>query len=152
MKMIASMSESWKSIDARLHYNYHIMLEHLAKIFYYRDFTNYLRGWKTSCRKGFEKVPRCKNTNRYPEFKKLYESLWLNLEDVFDERHDSIIEDINYDKEYDDLPDVEELSPRFKPFCKEYVENLCGYISENGGISSEENSELIDELLDKFGI
>ena len=38
----------------------------------------------------------------------------------------------------------------FKSFCEEYIRTLCEYVSEFGGIRGKENSDLIDELLDKY--
>ena len=34
--------------------------------------------------------------------------------------------------------------------CEEYIRTLCEYVSEFGGIRGKENSDLIDELLDKY--
>lgn len=150
MYKLNEMSLKWNKIRLELVSHIYEMKKHLAKIFYYRDFTDYLRGWKTTCRKGFEEIPLCKHNNKFPTYDKLYQTLWVEREDTFDRTHETIIDDLNYDKDYDDLPDILAINPRFEFFCKEYIKALCLYASTKGGISSRENSELIDNLLKHY--
>lgn len=150
MYCLNEMSLKWDKIKLELVSHLYEMKQHLAKIYYYRDFTRYLRGWKTTCRKGFEEIPLCKHNNKLPTYEKLYQALWEERADTFDKVHETIIDDLNYDKDYDDLPDIQELDPQFKDFCKAYIKNICLYASKFGGITSKENSELIDELLNQY--
>lgn len=150
---IVSMSLPWKKISAKLYSELYNMKMHLAKLYYWRDYPEYFRGWKTTCRKGFEKVPKCAHNTKYPEYDKLYELLWEAMEDIFDDTHDTIIKDINYEKQFTEereLPDVTVKDPNFEYFCKDYITELCKKVSEKGGIDSEENSDLIDSLLEKY--
>jgi len=152
MYNLTEMTTKWSEIRKDFVSHLYEMKEHLAKIFYYRDFSQYLRGWKAACRKGFEEIPRQKEVDKYPSFEKIYECLWTEREDIFNKTHKSIIDDLNYDPQYDDLPTVESVSSNFKGFCEEYIRRLCLTVSHYGGIGSRENSELIDELLKKWKI
>lgn len=152
MYNLKEMSTRWDKIRLELVSHLYEMKKHLAKIYYYHDYPQYFRGWKTTCRKGFEEIPLCKHNNKLPTFEKLYECLWKEREDTFEKSHEKIIDDLNYDKDYDDLPDIEELSPNFIKFCHDYIKKLCLYASELGGITSKENSDLIDDLLNEYQI
>ena len=147
MYRMTEMALKWDKIRVELVSHLYEMKIHLGKIYFYRDFSDYIRGWKITCMKGFEEVPRMKHNNKFPTFEKLYECLWEEREDVFNVK--GIVEDVEYFCE--ELPIIENYDEdNFKSFCEEYIRTLCEYVSEFGGIRGKENSDLIDELLDKY--
>ena len=94
MYRMTEMALKWDKIRVELVSHLYEMKIHLGKIYFYRDFSDYIRGWKITCMKGFEEVPRMKHNNKFPTFEKLYECLWEEREDVFNVKR--IVEDIEY--------------------------------------------------------
>ena len=148
MYRMQEMAGRWSDIRVELVSHYTVMIQHLAKIYYYRDFSDYIRGWKLTCRKGFDGIPKIKSTNKLPTFEKLYECMWEERADIFDKVHKNALAEIEY--ECDELPTINRMDSNFENFAEEYIRTICEYGSEFGEITPKENSDLIDELLDKY--
>ena len=99
-----------------------------------------------SSRKGFDDVPKVKGTNKYPEFKKLYNHVWESVEDSFDDFHKRTVSDLN--KAYTDFVPINEIDfVGVKSFISNFNKWACECISKEGGISFEDTKGKIKELL-----
>jgi hypothetical protein len=134
------------------------MFTHLLKIFYYRDFEQYLRGWivtvfKCAFRMHKVKAPKGKK-DYFLSAEDIYELLWGGRIDVFLSHHDGTIKDFNYkaNPEYAYLPyvhaggDVEGA----EQFMKAYYIWLARNLSKNGKVTLADVQYEIETLLRKY--
>ena len=142
---IYSMANSWKNIRNNLEDHLFVMFEHLVKVYYYHDYNEYIHGWITSIRKGFELVKKLSNTNRYPTKEQMFQFIWNEwLDGDVDRLQDTIVSDIN--DSYEDVPKIEKIDyDGFRDFAKTYCEFLSQIISEKGTISIPEIKIFIEE-------
>ena len=143
-KNIYEMANSWKNIRNQLEDHLYVMFEHLVKVYYYHDYEEYLQGWISSIRKGFEHVKKLSNTNTYPTEEQIFQFIWNEwLDGDIDILHDEIVKDLN--KFYKDVPPIENINHRgFNEFALSYCHLLAEMVSENGGISMNDVYEFIE--------
>lgn len=143
---IYSMSKDWKSMENSIRSHLFVMLEHLVKVYYYHNYTQYIRGWANSIKKGFEDIGKVSlgNKKRYPSKEKLYKLIVEDWgDDDIDKRHRNIIRDLN--DSYKDVPPIENIdSEGFMNFFLAYCDYLCTILSQDGGISAYQVKEFID--------
>jgi hypothetical protein len=130
---------------------------HLLKLFYFRDFPEYFNNWSITVYKSAFRVHKIKKTNgkdKRPDAEDIYEWMWGDAEDSFDEHHRGILKDFNNksDPEYQDLPyvhaggDVEGAGL----FIKNYHLWLARQLSSKGEVSKDDVQDKIKELLNKY--
>ena len=136
------------------------LFDHLLKIFYFRNETQYIRGWivtvhKCAYKTDKVKAPKGKKDQRLsPE--DIYEILWASRADSFNGYHEGLLKDFNYkgNPEYSDLPyvhhggDVEQA----EQFMKGYYIWLAKNLSTKEKISFNDVQDEIKILLKKYPI
>lgn len=140
---ILSMANSWRSIRSQLEGHLYCMFEHLVKVYYYHNYSEYMTGWITSIRKGFEHIEKLSNTNNYPTKEQLFQFIWNEwLDGEIDSLQDNIIGEINHI--YTDVPKIEEINYLgFKDFAMNYCKLLSEKVSSKGYISTSEIEEYV---------
>lgn len=124
------------------------IINHLLKIFYHRDRTP-MPHWKKEIFNYLHDIDLVKSNKKIPSEKLIFEGLWEGSHELFDGRHEDIVEDIN-DEYSDDFGYIDSLSPLAKPFCKEYMKWLAQELSLKGRLPKSDIFEEIDYLLDKY--
>ena len=76
MKKLYEMANSWKNVRSQLENHLFVMFEHLVKVYYYHDYEEYMLGWVSSIRKGFEHIKKLSNTNQYPTEEQMFQFIW----------------------------------------------------------------------------
>lgn len=146
---LQEMAQPWNVIIMQLDSLRPIRHAHLIKLYYYRGQTHYdenFDGWVASARKGFDDVPKVKGTNKYPEFKKLYNHVWESMEDSFDDFHNRTVKDLN--KLYTDFEKINTLDfDGVRSFVAAFNQWACEVISKDGGITYSDTVDKINELL-----
>jgi hypothetical protein len=142
------MADSLSKIAQRLFQYEAVRLEHLLKVYYFRDFQMYLNGWITSIYKCNIQIPKNVNTNKYPTYKFIYKNLWENEIDAFEDHHEGYISTF---ASYKYLPKIEnpDLEGVFL-FCEEYFKWLSLQLSQEGKITLEEVKEKLNSLLEEI--
>ena len=133
------MANSWRSIRSQLEGHLYCMFEHLVKVYYYHDYSEYMTEWITSIRKGFEYVKRLTNTNSYPTEEQVFQFIWNEwLDGDIDSLQDNIVDEINYI--YTDVPKIKEIDySGFKDFAINYCKLLSKEVSEKGAYFNQCN-------------
>ena len=144
MLKLYEMANSWKNVRNQIEEHLYVMFEHLVKVYYYHDYEEYLQGWISSIRKGFEHMKKLSNTNKYPTEEQMFQFIWNEwLDGDIDIIHDEIVKDLN--KYYDEVPKIEEIDYLgFKEFAISYCKYLSKIISEKGGISMSDVYDFIE--------
>ena len=151
---LAEHTRSKVDVENTLTKEQEVRIEHLIKLFYYRDFTNYVWGWKASCRKGLENPIKIRTGKKakFLTFDDMFEILYEEWEDTLQKYHDRLLDDISFDRvTYKDLPLVE--SPNFfdfKGFFKDYCLTVSNLLSSGNYFSARDNSEILDDILLKY--
>ncbi len=140
----------WSDLRPKYSVSVDLVIEHLLKIFYYRDFDIYIKGWIVICSKYYSNVPVLKNTHRPPSKEQTYACLWEDYEDTFEQYHLSTVEEFNESME--DLPKIEVLSPNAYSFCQDYMMWVSYMISIGKKIASIDAACAIEDLLEKYPI
>ena len=144
MKKLYEMANSWKNVRSQLENHLFVMFEHLVKVYYYHDYEEYILGWVSSIRKGFEHIKKLSNTNQYPTEEQMFQFIWNEwLDGDIDIVHKEIIEDLN--KYYDEVPPIENIDYKgFHDFAIGYCKYLSSLVSEKGSIKMEEVFDFIE--------
>lgn len=123
-----------------------MLIEHLLKIFYYRDTTGDYSHWVSEIYAFVHTIPKTKKTNRPPKEKFIYKNLWGYKEDIFETVHKMLIRSFNV--RYGFIS----LDPRAKVFCEEYIGWLSESLSNVNEISLEEISNYLRYLIRRYPI
>lgn len=144
-----SAAKEWSYLKSKYDSASDVTIEHLIKIFYFRDFSIYTRGWINSCYKYYHKVPIVKATNKPPRKEQLYEYLWGNKEDSFEGWHKAVVDDLNIEAE--DLPKINKIcSYEVYNFCQDYMMWVAYKISNNEPLELNDAFMAIEDLLEKY--
>lgn len=148
--LLREQAKSRSSIQNTIESTSYVRLEHLAKLFYYRDVDTYdFRVWVTSARKGIETLSLLKGSKATLDSKTIYAWAFGEYLDNWDNLIRDIIESINFS--YKDLPDIKNLdTEKFKNFCSDYFLEASNKLSTKRNFSSWEANDLIKELLIKY--
>ena len=145
---LQEMAKSWTDVRRDLMNEQYVRHEHLTKLFYYRGQNHYKEnfdGWVASAKKGL-RVSKLKNTNKYPSSDKIFDVIWMTVEDSFDDFLISLVDDLNY--EYDDFEKIEEIRyNEVYDFVQKYNLWASKVLSEKGEITMRETMNKIKELL-----
>lgn len=148
--LLREQAKSRSSMKNTIESTSYVRLEHLAKLFYYRDIDTYdFIGWVTSARKGIGTLPLLKGSKATLNPKTIYEWAFGEYVDGWDNLVGDIIDNINFS--YKDLPDIENLdTEKFKNFCSDYFMEASKRLSVKRRFPPIEASDLIEELLKKY--
>ena len=143
IQRIFSMANSWKNVRKDLQDHLFVMFEHLIKIYYYHNYWQYVPGWITSVRKGFEHLSKLSNTNKYPSEEQLFQFIWNEwLDGEINNLQDSIVTDLN--EYYDEVPPIENIDyDGVRDFCILYIRYLSKIISIKGNITCKEIQDFV---------
>jgi hypothetical protein len=133
-----------------------VVFDHLLKLFYFRDFSDYFNNWTSSVAKmdRVYKVNKGKGKDCYPDAQIILDWLWNKRTDCFESHHDGMIKNFNYksNPEYSKLPyihsggDAESAAK----FMGDYYLWLAKKLSQNGRITVAEVQEEIKRLFRKY--
>ena len=142
---IVSMANSWKSVRQELQGHLYVMFQHLVKVYYYHNWRQYLRGWIDSIHKGFDQVKKLSNTNKWPNEEQMFQFIWNEwLDGEVDNLQNKIIRELN--NFYKDVPPIKEPDYEgFRDFALKYCRLLSKKIAEQGGITTDEISDFVDD-------
>lgn len=132
-------------VRARLEANEDVLKEHLLKLFYYRTDVENVPGWIREVRAYLGRVNKIKSTKKYPDESFIFETLWSEGADSFDDEHKGYLEDFVYDG----LPEVV-YSSKARDFCKDYIKWASGELSKKGYVSLPEVHSEIESLWDRY--
>ena len=146
---LREMAVSLKEILRGLSNTRDIRDEHLLKLYFFREFHDYLNGWADSVYSATVRVQKDVKTNKYPKVKDLYRELFGCQEDSFREHIPAFISGFNNKKnpEYSKLPVIKtyDLDDIFY-FCMEYYQWLSKVLSEKGEVKNEDVHDKIFSL------
>jgi hypothetical protein len=121
-------------------------LEHLLKLFYFRDLSDYIHSWMSAVYKCNIQTHRNVKNNKWPTFDFLFKYLWKNEEDAFiDSHHEGYIASF---ASYKYLPKIEKPDLEGASlFCEAYYSWLAKEFSQKGSVKLEEVEEKLSFLL-----
>lgn len=131
-----------------------VLVEHLMKLYYYRDFTDCLDGWIDEV-KAFlgdvSKIKMVKGKDRFPTSVEVYNEAWGYDLDNMSTRHNMYISDFSKkkDKYGGFLPKVRK-DPTAEKFCDDYIRWVSGILSKTGVVTKEEVESEIEKLWWKY--
>lgn len=131
-----------------------VLVEHLLKLYYYRDFTGCLDGWIDEV-KAFlgdvSKIKTMKGKDRFPTPTEIYDEAWGDDLDNISNRHDMYISDFprKKDKYSGFLPRVKK-DPSAEEFCDDYIKWVSEILSHRGVVTKEEVESKIEKLWEKY--
>lgn len=126
------------------------VLDHLMKMFYFRNFEVYVRGWVITCFKYYKYVPICKSNNKPPRKEQLFDCLWENKEDTFEGYHKATVDELNSTLEH--FPKIRRIcSNEVYNFCQDYMMWVSYMLGEKHEGLTETSAYLaIRDLLEKY--
>jgi hypothetical protein len=136
------------------------LVEHLFKLFYFREFNEYYGKWTESVYKCAFQVPKLssppKYKNKLPPAEMIYEWMWGRWEDQLDIQHSIILDKIN-DKSYSGFKYLPYVYAGGNPenacaFVKNYHLWLAGRLSKDGKVSLDDVRTEIKLLLKKYPV
>jgi hypothetical protein len=125
-------------------------LEHLLKLFYYRQATKEKAGWERSIAYAPMRVSRQKSNNKLPKAEDIYHEAWFVMQDVFSSSEKGLLE--KFSEELSDYAPPDHISQNSYKFCEEYHKWMSQYFSSNEMMSMAEARAEISELLMKYQI
>ena len=160
MAKIFEMAVRWASIRNHLFGGVSTTIEHLVKLYYYREYTEYLQCWANTTRKPFERIPALKSTKKYPTKEKILHVIWVELfstDDtlldfeqfdftIFDDYHKDTVKDFN--NIYDEVPKIQHIDIEgFRDFAIKYFDFIADLLSKNGRVTTTQNDSFLNEYL-----
>ena len=126
---------------------YEPLVNHLEKIYYFRDYNESVNHWKKEVYTFLHSSSLLKN-NKLPPKKLFVQHLWDDSKEVFEEHHKNNVKDLNYDygKKFCEV----EVDFNFILFYRDYVDWISDYLSKKSVVSRDEVFEKIDELLEEY--
>jgi hypothetical protein len=133
-----------------------VVFDHLLKLFYFRDFSEYFNNWTSSVSqmRRVYKISKGKGKDRFPDAQTILDWVWNNRVDCFEDHHRSTIKDFNYkgNPDYSKLPYIHSGG---KPdvagkFMGDYYYWLAINLSKKGSVTLPEIQDKIRELFHKY--
>jgi len=158
IQSLTEMSVSREDMKKILYvYHYNPRFWHLLKLFYFRDNQRDFNGWTTSVWKGLASIPKLKNPNgkdKLPDAQFIYNWVWGNFEDSFEDWHEGALKDFN-DKSNPEFRDLLYIHARGDAdtagaFVKEYHLWLAKKLAKQGWVTKADVQSEIEELLRKY--
>jgi hypothetical protein len=136
------------------------LVEHLFKLFYFREFEEYFKNWTTSVYKcafhvsKLNSPPRLKN--KLPPAAMIYEWMWGRWEDSLDTEHDGFLKNANNKSNlgYEYLPYIHAggNEKNAGAFIKDYHLWLARKLSKNGKVDIDNVRDEIKLLFRKYPV
>jgi hypothetical protein len=148
---IMSMSKPLNKIYIRLDAQYTNIVEHLLKIYFFRD-SQWKHDWVVHTWKAAREIDMRKGVNRYPLRDWIYHVLWEDSADIWEKVYRSTISGFAADLKYLDTSVVQK-KPRMwetAEFVRCYMLWLSGRLAEHGEVSLSEAEAEVDRLLGEF--
>lgn len=116
-----------------------IVIEHICKLYYWKqDFYNF-KTWCNSLRKGFETLPKMKRNNNYPTYDDLIKIVDEDLDEVFDSSYNYTVNIVMKKEKYKHEPKFIENKNEIYKLTKEYLSFILKIMTKNKrGIFIEE--------------
>ena len=124
------------------------IIKHLMKIFYYRSFTESKKHWIGEVHDFLHESGTLKGSNKKPKKSFIFEYLWEEKKEVFENNHDKFVRELNR-KYSGDFYEVTSDSNCVK-FCRDYMEWLSERLSMEDFLEYEEVEREIEELLKNY--
>jgi hypothetical protein len=150
------MAYSADKVEQKLTAFEEVVFDHLLKLFYFRDFSEYFNNWTSfvAQMRRVYKISKGKGKDRFPDAQTILDWIWNNRVDSFEDHHQGIIKDFNYkgNPEYSNLPYVHNGG---KPdtvgkFMADYYYWLAKELSKKGIVTLPEIQNKIKELFHKY--
>lgn len=122
------------------------VIEHLLKIFYFRDSTGDYSHWSSEVYAFVHFVPKIKKSNKAPKKGFIKKNLWDYKKDVFSIIHKKLLEDF-----IEDIGTVL-YDSRAAFFCEDYMEWLSEALSLNNVVSFKEVKTILDTLVKRYPV
>ena len=132
-----------------------VLVEHILKLYYYRDFVECLDGWIEEVQAFLGEVSKIKTVHgkdRFPTPEEIYKEAWANDLDNIDNRHDRYISDFSKKRDNElkkPLPKVKKDSIA-ENFCNDYIRWVSEILSKKGVVTIEEVESEIEKLWKKY--
>ena len=147
MRRLQEMSENKVQIRQDIVNVEDKIIEHLLKCFLYKNTMNNLKHWEGEIYSFLHRVPKLKNTKKYPSYKLLYN---FTIERIYDDI-DNIINLTISNLEFKNYPKVNNINKEnLGKAILEYYDWLIEKLSKNGGIVFSSVCNKIDELISKY--
>ena len=149
--LIGSMADRDRFVRNRLDMGYDVRIEHLLKLYFYPEGTQYRGVWMRSVFSATHEVLRLKRTKRHPNKHFIYEIIWLSMDpDVLPNRLSDDVGLIAEDNPLLQSPELP-LDPSIVQDCMKYLyayhEWLAEALSKKGYVTSSEVYDKLKELL-----
>ena len=156
---LQEMSQPRKEVERQLTKYEDSLFTHLLKIFYYREFEQYLRGLIVTVHKCAFKLPKVKATKGKKDYRlprlDIYELLWNgDYGDCFQPMHDGTLKDFNCKShpDYAYLPYVHKGGDidNAESFMKAYYNWVAKNLAVKDIITYNDVKDEVEELLNKY--
>ena len=130
------------------------LIEHLLKLYYYRDRDDDTPGWVEEVRAYLGKtykVKKPRGKDAYLPAEEIYAEVLGKDLDSFDDHHSSYVESFPFEKDENGLtlPEVSK-DPTAEKFCIDYVKWASELLSQKGSVSLPEVEREIEKLWKKY--
>ena len=122
------------------------LVEHLLKIFYYRNSTGDYNHWVTEVYAFVNSVPMSKKSHKPPKKDFIKKNLWGYKSDIFHILHENIVD--GFIMKYGPIS----LDIRAGVFCDEYIDWLSGRLSKGYSVSIREVVDYIKILIKRYPV
>ena len=148
---INSMASVRRVVEDDLRQGRHILFEHLMKLYFYPEGTQYHRGWMTSVYSATYSVGRLKRNNKYPSEEFILDVIWLEKDPPDIERrmnlHVEAMDHLNPYLEPHNLPLDTVVIKDCMKFLDSYHRWLSYELSWNGEVTCVDVHKKLKELL-----
>jgi len=140
------MAETDREIKFKLSKSAEMIIEHFYKI-YYMPLSDSKNHWITEIYSFINKVNKRKSTNKLPSKEYIYNSMFGNIEDIFDNVHETTLDYIC--TEYDLPMDIEGPEDKVILFnlLKDYFQWVAEELNTNGYLKLNEVRNKISQLI-----
>jgi hypothetical protein len=143
-----SMADSLKDILNDVKSFNRRRLEHLLKLYYYREDTQDFNSWIASVASSPDQIDLLKGPHKFPSKEKLLQAMWLVQEDSFYRKEQLYL--TNFASHLvTDYP-AKQPSKNSYAFCDEYHKWFAEYLAKEGLVPISSVSAKITELLNKY--
>lgn len=121
-------------------------IQYLWKIYYFRNVDDgaFIDCWCRGASRGWENIPRCFETGKYPTWNKVFDAIWnIRLDGDIECYHDGLVEDWIYDKGR--LPDIIETDYfGFRKFVMCFFKYSAHYVERKGCLTAANVRTFVD--------
>jgi len=150
---LREMAEPLKKIQRKLSFGEDTRDAHLFKLYFFREFTDYINGWARTVHKLAIRVNKDVKTNRFPRENELYHALFEREEDSFRDHIPAFVSMFNdkRDPEYASLPVIKSYDKNeVFLFFKNYYAWLSIEFSKKGSVTLDEVENELVKLFKEY--